>query len=109
MPFWPQFVTVGERFVENTSSCRIKLIMLLFYQNILNPEQAPLGQLLQMAAHASDWGNSLNPCRMGGNELTMVKIFVGCLVLGDDPNITLFLPYKPTDREFLFSLELKSG
>ena len=30
----------------------------------------------------------------GGKWLTMVVIFVGCLVLGDDPNVVLFLPYK---------------
>jgi hypothetical protein len=26
MPFWPPFLTAGERFDENTSSSRIKLI-----------------------------------------------------------------------------------
>jgi hypothetical protein len=47
-----------------------------------------------MAAHASDWGNSLNPRHRRGKWLTMVVMCVGCLVLGDDPNIILFLPYK---------------
>jgi hypothetical protein len=47
-----------------------------------------------MAAHASDWGDSFNPCCRGGKQLTMVVIFVGCLMLGDDPNIILFLSYK---------------
>ena len=39
-------------------------------------------------------GSSLNPRRRGDKWLTMVVIFVGCLVLGDDPNVVLFLPYK---------------
>jgi hypothetical protein len=47
-----------------------------------------------MAAHASDWGNSLNLRCRRGKWLSMVVMFVGCLVLGDDPNIILFLPYK---------------
>jgi hypothetical protein len=47
-----------------------------------------------MAAHASDWGDSLNPRRRGGKRLTMVVMFVGSLVLGDDPNIVLFTRYK---------------
>jgi hypothetical protein len=47
-----------------------------------------------MATHASDWDNSLNPCRRRGKQLTMVVMFVSCLVLGDNPNIILFLPYK---------------
>ncbi len=46
-----------------------------------------------MAAHALDWGNSLNPRHRGGTWLTMVVMFVGCLVLGDDPNNILVLPY----------------
>jgi hypothetical protein len=53
-----------------------------------------LVQPFWMAAHALDWGNSLNPCRRRGKQLTMVVMFVGCLVLGDDPNIMLFLWYK---------------
>ncbi len=64
--------------------------MLLFYQIILNP----LGQPLRMAAHASDWGDSLNPHRRGGKRLTMLVMFAGCLVLGDEPNIILFLLYN---------------
>jgi hypothetical protein len=44
-----------------------------------------------MATYASDWGNSLKPHRRGGKWLTMVEMFVGCLVLGDNPNIVLFL------------------
>ena len=36
MPFWPAFLTVCERFDENTSSSRIKLIKRLFYCFILN-------------------------------------------------------------------------
>jgi hypothetical protein len=91
MPFWPPFLTVGEQFVENMSSPRIKLITWLFYQK---PNVSALGQPLWMAIHDLDWGNSLNSCRRGGKRLTMVVMFVGCLVLGDNPNIILFLPYK---------------
>ena len=47
-----------------------------------------------MAAGASNWGESLNPRCRGGKRLTLAVMFVGCLVLGDDPNIVLFLPYK---------------
>ena len=37
----------------------------------------------------------LIPCRRrGGKQLAMVAMFVGCLVLVDDPDIVLFLPYK---------------
>jgi hypothetical protein len=53
-----------------------------------------LSQPLPMAAHALDWGDSLNPRPRGGKRLTMLVMFVGCLVLGDDPNILLFLSYK---------------
>ena len=53
-----------------------------------------LGQLLQMAAHASDWGDSLNQGRRGGNQVTMVMMFVGgVLVLMFDRFLVLFLPY----------------
>ena len=62
--------------------------------NYTKPNVSPLGQPLWMAAHALDWGDSLNPRRRGGKQLTMVVMFVGCLVLGDDPIIILFLPYK---------------
>jgi hypothetical protein len=54
-----------------------------------------------MAAHALDWGDSLNPRCRGGKWLTLVVMFVGCLVLGDNPNIILFLPYK-TNRAGVF-------
>jgi hypothetical protein len=54
-----------------------------------------IGQPLQMATHALVWGDSLNSRRRGGGKrLTMLVIFVGCLVLGEDPNIVPFLPYK---------------
>jgi hypothetical protein len=60
-----------------------------------------------MAAHALDWGISLNPCRRGGKRLTMVVMFVGCLVLGDDPNIILFLPYKAYGAGVFVSAQTK--
>jgi len=44
-----------------------------------------------MAAHASDWGNSLNLCCRGGKRNTMVMMFVGGVVLLFDGLILLFL------------------
>jgi hypothetical protein len=88
------------------SSPRIKLITWLFYQ-IIKPNISALGQPLRMAAHAPDWGNSLNPRRKRGKRLTMVVMFVGCLVLGDDPNITLFLPYKTYGAGVFVSAQTK--
>ena len=40
MPFWPPFLTACERFAENTSSSRVKLIKRLFYRFILNQAKA---------------------------------------------------------------------
>ena len=64
-------------------------------------------QPLRMAAHVSEAGNPLNPHRRGGKQLTMVVMFVGCFVLGDDPNIVLFQPYK-TYRAGFFSFPPES-
>jgi hypothetical protein len=75
--------------------------------NLTKPNISALGQPLQMAAHALDWGNSLNPHRRGGKRLTMVVMFVGCLVLGDDPNIILFLPYKTYGAGVFVSAQTK--
>ena len=36
----------------------------------------------------------MNQRRRGGKLLNMVVIVVGCFVLGDDPNIVLFLLYN---------------
>jgi hypothetical protein len=62
--------------------------------NYTKPNVSALGQPLRMDTHALDWGDSLNPGCRWGKQLTMVVMFVGCLVLGDYPNIILFLPYK---------------
>jgi hypothetical protein len=67
---------------------------MVMLSNYTEPNVSALGQPLLKATYALDWGNSLNPCRRGGKWFTMVVMFVGCLVLGDDPNIILFLPYK---------------
>jgi hypothetical protein len=105
--FGHHFLMVGKRFVENTSSCRIELSTLLFI-NYTKPSVSAFGQPLWMATHVSDWGNLLNPRCRGGKRLTMVVMFVGCLVLGDDPNIILFLPYKTYGAGvFLFPPEPK--
>ena len=47
-----------------------------------------------MAACMSDWSDLMNQRRRGGKLLNMVVIVVGCFVLGDDPNIVLFLLYN---------------
>jgi len=44
-----------------------------------------------MAAHASDWGDSLNQCCRGGKRNTMVIMFVGGVVLLFDGISVLFL------------------
>jgi hypothetical protein len=55
------FPTVGEQIVENTSSCRIKFISLLFYLfSYIKPRLSALDQPLRMATHALDWGDLLN-------------------------------------------------
>ena len=46
-----------------------------------------------MAAHASDWGDSLNRRRKGGKRNTMVMMFGGGVVLMFDGFFVLFLPY----------------
>jgi hypothetical protein len=42
----------------------------------IKPSVTALGQPLWMAAHASDWGNSLSSSRRRGKRLTMVVMFV---------------------------------
>ena len=43
-----------------------------------------------LAAHASDWGNSLNQCRRGDKQNTMANMFVGGVVLMLDGILILF-------------------
>ncbi len=50
----------------------------------VKPHDSALGQPLQMVAHASNWGVSLNQCRRGGNRLTLVMMFVGGAVSVND-------------------------
>jgi hypothetical protein len=59
MPFRQPFLMAGERFIENTISCRIESIY-------IKPRQRALGQTLRMAVHASDWGDSLKRRHRGG-------------------------------------------
>jgi hypothetical protein len=77
MPFWPPFSTACERFVENTSSSRIKLIKRLFYRFIPNQANVflpnpfrrgclrPIGRIQRYHAVG------------GANGTTMVVMFVG--------------------------------
>jgi hypothetical protein len=67
---------------------------MVILSNYTKPNISALSQPFRMAAHALDWGDSLNPRHRGDKRLTMVVMFVGCLVLDDNPNIILFLPYK---------------
>ena len=66
MQFCPPFLAVGEQFVKNKISCRIKLISLFFLSIYIKPCLSALGQSLRMAAHTLDWGDSLNQHRRGG-------------------------------------------
>jgi hypothetical protein len=65
--------------------------------NWIKPRQTAIGRPLWMTAHASDWDSSLNAHSRGAKWLTMVVMFVGCLmfVLDDDPNIVYFYRRKP--------------
>jgi hypothetical protein len=45
-----------------------------------------------MAAHALDWGDSMNQRRRGGKRNTMVMMFVGEVVLIVAELSVLFLP-----------------
>ena len=57
----------------------------------MKPSLSALGQPLWMAAHTSDWGNSLNQRRRGGKRNTMAMMFVGGVVLMLD-GILVLLP-----------------
>ena len=50
-----------------------------------------LGQPLRMAAHTSDWGNSMNRHHRGGKRNTMVVMFGGGVVLMLDRILVLNL------------------
>ena len=79
MPFQTPFTTAGERFAENTSSSRIKLIKWLFYRYIPNPAYEPSanpfgrGQLRRIGRIQSYHAVG------GANGTTMVVMFVGGL------------------------------
>jgi hypothetical protein len=77
MPFQPPFTTVGKRFVENTSSSRIKLIKRLFYRLILNPANAPSPNPFGRG-YTRPIGRIHRYYAIGGaNGTTMVVMFVG--------------------------------
>ena len=81
MPFRQPFSTASERYVKNTSSCRIKLFTLFFLFNYTTPSITALSQPFRMAAHALDWGDSLNQRHYGGKQNTMLMMFVERVVL----------------------------
>ena len=76
MPFWPPFLMAGEQFVENTSSCGIKLIAMLFYQIKQKRAQAPLANPFwwppTCQIGAIRWTHSAG----GGKWLTNLVMFV---------------------------------
>ena len=64
------------------------MVILTIY---VKPSVSALDQSLQMAAHASDWGNLLNQRRRGGKQNTMAMMFVGGVLLLFDRLLVLFL------------------
>jgi hypothetical protein len=91
MPFRPPFVTAGKRLVENKMSCRIKLFFCYFINLYNTLPNLPRPTFLD-GRHASDWGDSLNRRRRGGEWNTIVMMFVGGVVLMFDGFLELFLP-----------------
>ncbi len=100
MSFWPPFLTAGKRFVENTSSSRIKLTTLLFYCFTLNPAYAPLanpfGRGYLRRIGRIHWSHAIG----GVNGSTIVVMFVDCCVGGGQ-----YFPYysyrrNPMGRDF---------
>jgi hypothetical protein len=69
----------------------------------IKPHNSTLGQPLRMAAHALDWGDSLNQRRWGGKRLTTVMMFVVCgevvSVLDGIPSYSCRTSTKPTVQE----------
>ena len=57
----------------------------------MKPHDSALGRPLRMATHASDWGDSSNQRRRGGNRHTMLMMFVGGVVSVIDGTPELFL------------------
>ena len=68
MPFRPPFPMAGERFLEYTSSCRNKLLTLLFYWIKQNPATTSSANPCRWPPthQASDWGDSLDQCHRVG-------------------------------------------
>ena len=77
MPFWPAFSTACERFDENTSSSRIKLIKRLFYCFILNQAKALLPNPFQKGCPCPIGRIQRYHTVGGANDTTMVVMFVG--------------------------------
>jgi hypothetical protein len=77
MPFWPAFSTACERFDENTSSSRIKLIKRLFYRFILNQAKSFLPNLFRRGCPRLIGRIQRYHAVGGANSTTMVVMFVG--------------------------------
>ncbi len=65
MPFWPPYLVASERFVENKMICRIKLISLFIIDLCKTLPKSPWPTPVD-GCFASDWGDSLNWRRRGG-------------------------------------------
>ena len=73
MPFWHPFSTVGNQIMENSSSCGLKLIFVLFYKTppTRSPNQFGIG-------YSCPIGSIHRYHTVGGaNCTTMVVMFVG--------------------------------
>jgi hypothetical protein len=100
MPFRAPFLTACERFAENTSSSRIKLITRLFYWFILNPAYAPSNNPFGIGS-ARPIGRIHRSHAVGGaNGTTMVVMFVGGLCRWSTEFPYYSYSRKPTGREF---------
>ena len=77
MLFGQPFLTAGERFFENTSSCIITLITMLIYGIILNPVTAPLTNPCGWPPTCRIGAIHLINVVGGGKRLLMVMMFVG--------------------------------
>jgi len=72
----------------------------------IKPSVTSLRQHLWMAAHASNWGNSLNQCCRGGKWNTMVMMVVGgCCVDGRKNSCTIPTVENLRDGSFSFLSE----
>ncbi len=94
MPFQPPFSTAGEQFVKNTSSCRNRNKLMLFYQIKQNPATAPSANPFGWPPTHWIWMiHWINPVG-GANGSPWWWCLLGGVVLVLDGIPVLFLPQK---------------